>query len=99
MAMLAAEKSGLNFNKIVKVINRVRPVSGRLEKIGFIKNNSRVILDYAHTPDAMETCLQNLKEQFKDKNISIVFGCGGNRDQSKRSMIGKIVNHYCDKFI
>ena len=97
MAMLAAEKSGLNFNKIVKVINRVRPVSGRLEKIGFIKNNSRVILDYAHTPDAMETCLQNLKEQFKDKNISIVFGCGGNRDQSKRSMIGKIVNHYCDK--
>ena len=97
MAMLAAEKSGLNFNQIVNVIDNISPVSGRLEKIGIIKNNSSVILDYAHTPDALQTCLQNLKEQFKDKKISIVFGCGGNRDQSKRSMMGKIANKYCDK--
>ena len=97
MAMLAAKNSGLNFNQIVSVIDKVKAVSGRLEKIGIIKNNSRVILDYAHTPDAMQTCLQNLKEQFKGKKISIVFGCGGNRDQSKRPMMGKIVSHYCDK--
>ena len=97
MAMLAAEKSGLNFNQIVNIIDKIRPVSGRLEKIGIIKNNSSVILDYAHTPNALQTCLQNLKEQFKDKKISIVFGCGGNRDHSKRSMMGKIASHYCDK--
>ena len=97
MAMLAAEKSGLNFNQIVNVIDKVKPVSGRLEQIGSIKNNSRVILDYAHTPDALQTCLQNLKEQFKGKKISIVFGCGGNRDQSKRPMMGKIASYYCDK--
>ena len=97
MAMLAAEKSGLNFKKIIKVIDKVKPVNGRLEKVGTIKNNSLVILDYAHTPDALQTCLQNLKEQFKNKKISIVFGCGGNRDQAKRPMMGKIANYYCDK--
>ena len=97
MAMLAAKKSGLSFKKIVNVIDKLKPVNGRLEKIGVIKNNSKVILDYAHTPDALQTCLQNLKEQFKNKKISIVFGCGGNRDHSKRPMMGKIANIYCDR--
>ncbi len=97
MAMLAAEKSGLKFKKIIKSINKVKPVNGRLEQVGDIKNKSRVILDYAHTPGALKACLQSLKEQFKDKKISIVFGCGGNRDKSKRTMMGRIVNSYCDK--
>jgi murE/murF fusion protein len=97
MAMLAAEMSGLKFEKIVKAINKVKPVRGRLEQIGVIKNKSKVILDYAHTPDALKVCLQNLKDQFKNRKISIVFGCGGNRDRSKRPMMGKIVNYYCDK--
>ena len=97
MAILAAKKSELNFKQIINVIQKIKPVSGRLEQIGIIKNNSKVILDYAHTPDALEVCLQNLKEQFKDKKISIVFGCGGNRDKSKRPIMGKIANYYCDK--
>tara|TARA_B100000795_G_scaffold266886_1_gene250784 strand:+ start:2387 stop:5233 length:2847 start_codon:yes stop_codon:yes gene_type:complete len=97
MAMLAAEKSGLNFKQIINVIHKIKPVSGRIEKIGTIKNNSKVILDYAHTPAALQTCLLNLKEQFKHKKISIVFGCGGNRDQAKRPMMGKIANLFCDK--
>ena len=97
MAMIAAEKSGLRFKKIINVIKKVKPVNGRLEQIGIVKNNSKIILDYAHTPDALKTCLQNLKEQFKDKKILIIFGCGGDRDKSKRSVMGKIANHYCDR--
>jgi murE/murF fusion protein len=97
MSIIAAKKSNLNFQKIISVINKIKPVNGRLEKIGKIKNKSCVILDYAHTPDALKTCLENLKEQFKRKKISIVFGCGGNRDKSKRSKMGKIANEYCDK--
>ena len=97
MAMLAAEKSGLSFKKIINVIDKVKPVSGRLEKVGVIKNNSKVILDYAHSPGALQTCLKNIKEQFKNKKISIVFGCGGNRDELKRPIMGKIANRYCDK--
>ena len=83
MAMLAAEKSNMNFNKIVKVINKLKPVDGRLQCIGVVKNSSKVILDYAHTPGALETCLLNLKDQFNNKKISIVFGCGGNRDSEE----------------
>ena len=72
-------------------------MKGRFEKISKIKNKSKVILDYAHTPDALETCLLNLKEQFPDKKIILLFGCGGNRDQNKRSKMGKIANNYSDK--
>jgi MurE/MurF fusion protein len=97
MAMLAAEESGLKFEKIIKVIKKIKPVNGRLEQVGIIKNKSRVVLDYAHTPEALKSCLQSLKEQFKDKKISIVFGCGGNRDKTKRSLMGKIANYYCNK--
>ena len=97
MAMIAAKKSGLKFEKIIKVMNKIKPVNARLEQVGIIRNKSKVILDYAHTPDALEVCLKSLKEQFKDKKISIVFGCGGNRDKSKRPMMGKIANHYCDR--
>jgi MurE/MurF fusion protein len=97
MAMLAAKKSNLKFNQIVKLASRVKSVSGRFEKIGNLKNRSKVILDYAHTPDALDTCLSSLKEQFKNKRIFIVFGCGGNRDKDKRSMMGKIANQYCDR--
>ena len=97
MAMLAAEKSNLKFKQVVNSIKKLKPVSGRFEKIGAIKNNSKVILDYAHTPHALKTCLFNLKEQFKNRRIFIVFGCGGNRDKGKRQMMGKIANQYCEK--
>ena len=97
MAILAAKKSNLSLDKILKVIPKIAPVKGRLEKIGNIKNNSKVILDYAHTPDALKTCMLNLREQFKDKKISLLFGCGGNRDQNKRSKMGKIASDYSHK--
>tara|TARA_B110000503_G_scaffold64317_1_gene101394 strand:+ start:1990 stop:4836 length:2847 start_codon:yes stop_codon:yes gene_type:complete len=97
MAMLAAEKSNLKFKQIVNCVTNLKPVSGRFEKIGDIKNNSKVILDYAHTPDALKMCLFNLKEQFNNRKIFVVFGCGGNRDKAKRPMMGKIANQYCER--
>ena len=97
MAIIAASNSNLNLKKILSVIPKIKPVKGRFEKISKIKNKSKVILDYAHTPDALETCLLNLKEQFPDKKIILLFGCGGNRDQNKRSKMGKIANNYSDK--
>ena len=77
MAIIAANKGNLPMKKIIKSINKIKPVNGRLEKVGNIKNNSKVILDYAYTPDALKTCLTNLREQFKLSKVSIVFGCGG----------------------
>ena len=97
MAMIAAEKSGLKFDKIVKSINKIKNVNGRLEKIGKLKNNSAVILDYAHTPDALKMSLQNIKDQFSNRKISIIFGCGGDRDKAKRLQMGRIANKFCHK--
>ncbi|MDC1033242.1 UDP-N-acetylmuramoyl-L-alanyl-D-glutamate--2,6-diaminopimelate ligase [Candidatus Pelagibacter sp.] len=97
MAILASIKSNLSIKNIMDKISKLQPAEGRLEKIGILKNNSKVILDYAHTPDALKTVLINVKEQFPSSKISLVFGCGGDRDKDKRSKMGKIASKYADK--
>ncbi len=97
MAVIASIKSGINIEDILNTIPKIKSVEGRFERVGKIKNNSKVILDYAHTPDALKTCLKNIKEQFPGKKITLVFGCGGNRDQNKRAKMGKIADFFSDK--
>ncbi len=99
MAIIAAKYSGISLDKILNTIPKLKPIEGRFEKIGKIKNQSKVILDYAHTPDALKTCLLNLREQFPNKAITVLFGCGGNRDQNKRSKMGKIASSFADSII
>ena len=82
MAILAAVNSNLNMKNIVKIIDKIKSVEGRFEKIGLLKNNSKVILDYAHTPGTIKTVLKNIKEQFPLSRFA-VFGCGGDRDEFK----------------
>ena len=96
MAILAAERCGINFKNIISVLKKVKPVKGRLEKIGKIKNNSKVILDYAHTPAALEAALISLKDQFPNRKLSLLFGCGGDRDFEKRYAMGRIAARYSD---
>ncbi len=97
MAIIAAKNSSIKLKKILEVIPKLKTVEGRFEKIGKINNYSKVILDYAHTPEALKTCLLNLREQFPDKKISLLFGCGGNRDKNKRPKMGKIASSFSDK--
>ena len=97
MAIIAAKKSNISINRIFKIIPKIKSVEGRFEKIGTIKNKSKVILDYAHTPEALKTCLINLKEQFPGKKIFLILGCGGNRDQNKRAKMGNIADNFSDK--
>ena len=96
MAVLAASRI-INMNKIVNILKNVIATDGRFEKLNKINNNSKVILDYAHTPNALETCIQNIKDQFRFSKISILFGCGGDRDKPKRKIMGRIANKLCDK--
>ncbi|MDC0978652.1 UDP-N-acetylmuramoyl-L-alanyl-D-glutamate--2,6-diaminopimelate ligase [Candidatus Pelagibacter sp.] len=97
MAVIASIKSGINIENILNIIPKIKSVEGRFERVGKIKNNSKVILDYAHTPDALKTCIKNIKEQFPGKKINLLFGCGGNRDQNKRAKMGKIADLFSDK--
>ena len=74
---------GFDIEKIIDVLSQVKPPKGRLQKI---KN---VFIDYAHTPDALERVLKTLKSVY-NKKIILVFGAGGNRDHSKRPIMGKV---------
>jgi len=96
MAILAASCCGLSKTKILSQINKIKPVPGRLECVASLKNDSKIIVDFAHTPDALEQSLIALKKQFK-KEILLVFGCGGERDRKKRSKMGRIAKKYCRK--
>ena len=95
-AIIAAFLSNLKIKNILKSIEKIKPINGRLEKIGNIKNKSNVILDYAHTPDALKTVILNCREDFPLSKISILFGCGGNRDKDKRSLMGNVASKYSD---
>ena len=79
-------------------LNKIKSVPGRLESVSNLKNNSNIIVDFAHTPDALEQSLIALKKQFK-KEIVIVFGCGGDRDKKKRLIMGKVAKKYCRKIL
>ena len=96
MAVLAAYACSLSFNRIFRQIKNIKSVNGRLEHVVKLNNNSNIIVDFAHTPDALETSLDAIKKQFK-KDIIIVFGCGGERDKKKRYKMGKIAKKYCRK--
>ncbi len=96
MAVLAASYCGLSQKKILNKIHKIKSVNGRLENIVNLDNNSNIIVDFAHTPDALEQSLIALKTQFK-KKIIIVFGCGGDRDKKKRILMGKVAAKYCRK--
>ena len=93
-SIIAAFLSKIKIKNILNSIEKIKPISGRLEKIGNLKNNASVILDYAHTPDALETLILNIKEDFPLSKISLLFGCGGNRDKSKRPIMGSIAKHH-----
>ena len=95
-AITAAYLSKLTIKEILKSIHKIKPIEGRFEKIGNLKNNSNVILDYAHTPNALQTAISNIKEEFPLSKISLIFGCGGDRDKKKRSIMGTIAEKYCE---
>ena len=95
-AILLAEKCGLSIKKSLKKTQYIEPAKGRLECIKKLKNNSKIFIDFAHTPDALEKVLGELKSRF-DKDILIVFGCGGDRDKGKRAIMGRIASKYCKK--
>ncbi|MFK7974004.1 MAG: UDP-N-acetylmuramoyl-L-alanyl-D-glutamate--2,6-diaminopimelate ligase [Rickettsiaceae bacterium] len=91
---------GINFDSIVKVLPKLRPVCGRLQRVTELTSDCQVFVDYAHTPDALEKSLTELR-LLKPGNskLYVVFGCGGDRDASKRPVMGKIAASIADHVI
>jgi len=71
---------------------------GRLDLVGKSKLGASVFVDYAHTPDALENAIQSLKP-YTDGKLTVVFGCGGDRDRGKRPLMGAIVARLADRAI
>ncbi len=96
MAILAAKLCNLKEKQIFNILHKIKDVSGRLELVRTFPNNIKVYVDFAHSPDALLKSIKSLKK-LNGENISLVFGCGGDRDFTKRPIMGKIASHECKK--
>ena len=88
---------GFEWNKITTEIENLQPVPGRMEVFGG-GQIPLIIVDYAHTPDALEKALIALREHCKNELIC-VFGCGGDRDMGKRPLMAAVAEKYSDRIM
>ncbi len=87
---------GGDADRAFKALSYLRPVRGRMEQAGRHPSGARIYVDYAHTPDALETVLKALKPHVRGA-LSVVFGCGGDRDTTKRKVMGEIAERLADR--
>ena len=95
----AALNLGFDELEVLRVLSTLKPVNGRFETIHSPKGWTAIV-DYAHTPDAVDNVIQTIREIKKEgaKLITVV-GCGGNRDKGKRPMMAKIAKHGSEQLI
>ena len=86
---------GESFDRIVDAVEALEPVNGRMNRIGGVEGLPLVVVDHAHTPDALEQAITALRAHCAAKLIC-VFGCGGERDAGKRPQMGDIAERLAD---
>lgn len=96
-ALAAVSAMGIELRRAITAVATVPQVPGRLERVPG-KRNFQAFVDYAHTPDALENVLRSLR-QLGPARIITVFGCGGDRDHSKRPLMAAAAQRHSDKVI
>ena len=89
---------GSDPQEVLVALSSLRPAPGRLENIRGPRDIS-VIIDYAHTPDALENVLKTLREIAPDRELICLFGCGGDRDKTKRPEMAAIAQKLADRIV
>ncbi len=82
---------------LIQNMDKLQPVPGRMEKVGSL-NQAGIYVDFAHTPDALQVALVALRQHAQGR-VCVVFGCGGNRDTKKRSLMGEVAEQYADMIV
>jgi UDP-N-acetylmuramoyl-L-alanyl-D-glutamate--2,6-diaminopimelate ligase len=92
--------AGFGPEDIAEVLPHLTPPAGRMQRLGG-DDEPLVVVDYAHTPDALEQALAALRPTAKARGgkLLCVFGCGGNRDQGKRPMMGQVAERLADRVL
>ncbi|OCG14236.1 UDP-N-acetylmuramoyl-L-alanyl-D-glutamate--2,6-diaminopimelate ligase [Gilliamella sp. App6-5] len=85
------------FFAVINMASFLKPICGRMEVL-HIKNSPTVIVDYAHTPDALQKALQASRIHCKG-TLWVIFGCGGDRDSGKRPLMAEIAEQFADKIV
>lgn len=95
----AARALGFGSEQVLDILAEASPVPGRFEQMSF-DGGTTVIVDYAHTPDALENVLQTIRDT-KPAHAALwcLFGCGGDRDATKRPIMGRVAERYADHVI
>ena len=96
-AMAAVSAMGLELRRVVAAVATIPQVPGRMQRVQAHRNFQSYV-DYAHTPDALENVLKTLR-QLSPARIITVFGCGGDRDAGKRSLMAAAAESYSDHVI
>ena len=90
---------GLDRGEVLRVLSTLRPVSGRFEIVR-AANGTTAVVDYAHTPDALENVLRTIEEiRTPQQQLLVVCGCGGDRDRTKRPEMAQIAVQYASTAI
>ncbi len=93
-AAACAIKAGADFEKVLQAVSSSKGVPGRVEVVP-TNTDYTVLIDYAHSPDGLENVISSIRETTQGRVIT-VFGCGGDRDKTKRPKMGKIVGDLSD---
>lgn len=96
-ALGLAVATGTASDRALEALENLQPVPGRMQLAATVAG-ATVFVDYAHTPDALQTALVNLRPHARGR-LSLVFGCGGDRDPGKRPLMGEIASRLADRVI
>ena len=89
---------GDEVKRVFAALERIAGAPGRLERVAMTANGASIYVDYAHTPDALETVLVAIRPHVVGK-LHVVFGCGGDRDKGKRPLMGAAAAKFADDVI
>ena len=90
--------TGVETAAALRALASLRGAPGRMEHVGSRRNGAAVYVDYAHTPDALETVLKAARPHTKGA-LTVVFGCGGDRDAGKRPLMGAAAREFAERAI